>query len=103
MLVHKWISDGVQPIQTSSLKPTRATHPVSHQQDIATALGLTSPPTKMWPALNDPRVAAVVAMAPDGDIWGLSMRAWQLSNAGVILGGSDDTINLPERTTDPNL
>ena len=43
---------------------------VPHQDEIAQMVGLESTPIGMWPATNDPRVRAVIAMAPDGDIFG---------------------------------
>ena len=43
---------------------------VPHQEEIATMLGLAEVPTGMWPAQNDPRVDAVLALTVDGDIWG---------------------------------
>jgi predicted dienelactone hydrolase len=77
---------------------------VPHQQDIASALGLKSVPAGLWPAMNDPRVAAVVTMAPDGDIWGAEYQGVApLKVPALILNGSGDTRNVPERKADPNL
>lgn len=42
----------------------------AHQDEIAAMLGLASTPETLWPATNDQRVDAVLALAPDGDIWG---------------------------------
>ena len=90
------------PDIVAQTEQSNCTQFVSHQQDIATMLGLTSPPTEMWPAMNDPRVAVVVAMAPDGDIWGAEYEGVAaLKVPALILGGSADTVNVPERTTDP--
>ena len=33
-------------------------------------LGVPSVPDGWWRPTNDPRVDAVIALAPDGDIWG---------------------------------
>jgi predicted dienelactone hydrolase len=75
---------------------------VPHQQDIARELGLKSVPTGLWPAMNDPRVAAVVAMAPDGDIWGAEYQGvTELKVPALILNGSKDTSNVPERAANP--
>ena len=70
---------------------------VPHQQEIAAMLGLKSAPAGMWPPMNDPRVAAVIAASPDGDIWGAEYGGV----AGVkvptlIMAGSADIINAPE-------
>ncbi len=46
----------------------------AHQDEIAALLGLQSTPETLWPPTNDPRVDAVIALAPDGDIWGATMR-----------------------------
>jgi hypothetical protein len=70
---------------------------VPHQQEIAAMLGLSSAPTGLWPPTNDPRVDAVIALAPDGDIWGADYRG--VSSVKVptlIIAGSEDSTNLPE-------
>ena len=41
-----------------------------HAQEIAAQLGLQAVPSGLWPPMNDPRVKAVIAFAPDGDVWG---------------------------------
>jgi predicted dienelactone hydrolase len=52
--------------------------------------------------MNDPRVAAVVAMAPDGDIWGAEYQGvTELKVPALILNGSKDTSNVPERAANP--
>ena len=72
---------------------------VPHQQEIATMLGLQSPPTGMWPPMNDPRVDAVVALAPDGDIWGTEYGGVAVMKVPtLIMGGSKDTLQVPERS-----
>lgn len=43
---------------------------VPHQEEVAGMLGLDTAPTGLWPPVYDSRVDAVIAFAPDGDIWG---------------------------------
>ena len=75
---------------------------VSHQEEIATLLGLDLVPTGMWPPQNDPRVDAVVAMAPDGDIWGANYEGVAAMKVPtLIMAGSGDTVNIPERCAYP--
>lgn len=70
---------------------------VPHQATIASLLGLDPVPTGTWPQINDPRVDAVIAMAPDGDVWGADYQGV----AGVqvptlVMAGSADSVNPPE-------
>jgi predicted dienelactone hydrolase len=70
---------------------------VPHQQDIAAMLGLKRAPTGLWPQITDPRVVAVLAASPDGDIWGAEyagVRALQAPT--LVLAGAHDTYNPPE-------
>lgn len=69
---------------------------VPNQEAIASLLGLDPVPTGMWPQMNDPRVDAVIALAPDGDIWGADYQGV----AGVqvptlVMAGSADSVNDP--------
>jgi predicted dienelactone hydrolase len=75
---------------------------VPHQDEIAKLLGLKITPAGLWPAMSDPRVAAVLAIAPDGDIWGKDYQG--VSSVKVptmIMTGSEDGLNLPELTSYP--
>lgn len=70
---------------------------VSYQEEIAALLGLDSAPTGTWPQMYDPRVDAVIAISPDGDIWGADYQGV----AGVevptlVIIGSKDTVTVPE-------
>jgi predicted dienelactone hydrolase len=70
---------------------------VSHQQEIAAMLGLKSAPSGLWPQRFDKRVDAVIALSPDGDIWGKDyggVAAMKVPT--MIMAGSVDTINPPE-------
>lgn len=71
---------------------------VPHQQEIAVMLGLKSAPAGMWPPMNDPRVVAVIAASPDGDIWGAEYGGVAgLKAPTLIMAGSADVVyNLPE-------
>jgi predicted dienelactone hydrolase len=70
---------------------------VPHQQEIAAMLGLESVPTGMWPPIHDPRILAVIAMAPDGDIWGAEYGGVAAMRVpALIMAGSKDTVNVPE-------
>jgi predicted dienelactone hydrolase len=74
----------------------------AHQEELAAMAGLDSVPTGMWPAMNDPRVDAVIAMAPDGDIWGENYEGVAaLTVPTMVMGGSGDTTNIPEITSYP--
>jgi predicted dienelactone hydrolase len=75
---------------------------VPHQDEIAAMLGLKSAPIGMWPATNDPRIMAVISMAGDGDIWGVNYEGIsQLKVPTMVMGGSHDTVNVPEITSYP--
>jgi predicted dienelactone hydrolase len=70
---------------------------ISHQDEIAQMLGLKSAPVDLWPQMNDPRIKAVVAAAPDGDVWGAEYGGVANMNLPVmIITGSADEINPPE-------
>jgi predicted dienelactone hydrolase len=70
---------------------------VSHQQEIAAMLGLKSAPTGLWPPMTDPRVVAVLAASPDGDIWGAEYEGVAVMQVPtLVLAGSDDNLNVPE-------
>ena len=73
-----------------------------YQQEIAALLGLKSAPTGIWPAMNDPRVAAVIAISPDGDIFGTDYEGVSvLKVPTLIMAGADDPYNVPEITSYP--
>ena len=75
---------------------------VPHSDEIASMIGLSSSPTGMWPPTNDPRVQAVISMAGDGDIWGANYEGIaSLKVPTMIMGGSKDSINIPEITSYP--
>jgi predicted dienelactone hydrolase len=75
---------------------------VPHSDEIAAMIGLKSTPTGMWPPTNDPRVQAVISLAGDGDIWGANYEGIaQLKVPTMIMGGSKDTVNIPEITSYP--
>jgi len=75
---------------------------VPHADQIAAILGLESTPETLWPPMNDPRVDAVVALAPDGDIWGADYEGVAaLKMPTLIMVGSGDTVNIPERCAYP--
>jgi predicted dienelactone hydrolase len=70
---------------------------VPHQEDIASMFGLASAPAGLWPPVHDPRVAAVIAIAPDGDIWGAEYQGVaSLKTPTLIITGADDYVNQPE-------
>jgi predicted dienelactone hydrolase len=70
---------------------------VSHQQEIAAMLGLKSIPSGLWPQMYDKRVGAVIALSPDGDIWGKDFQGVAvLKVPTMIMAGSADTLNPPE-------
>jgi predicted dienelactone hydrolase len=78
---------------------SNCTQSFSHQQEIAAMLELKSTPTGMWPPLNDPRIDAVVALAPDGDIWGAEYGGVAVMKVPtLIMGGSEDTAQVPEHS-----
>ena len=75
---------------------------VPHAAAIAESLGLTTTPTALWPPMNDPRVVAVVALAPDGDIWGADYEGVAaLQVPTLLMVGTADTVNPPERCAYP--
>jgi predicted dienelactone hydrolase len=75
---------------------------VPHVQEIAALLGLKTVPTGLWPPLNDPRVGAIIALAPDGDIWGADYEGVAVVKVpALIMNGTKDTIVRPERAAYP--
>lgn len=70
---------------------------VPHAAEIASQLGLPSVPDGLWPPQNDPRVKAVVALAPDGDIWGAHYEGVAAVKVPtLVMTGSGDGVNVPE-------
>jgi predicted dienelactone hydrolase len=66
-------------------------------QDIARARGLDAMPSGLWPPTTDPRIRAVVALAPwNSSIFGLEGLA-TLTVPTMIQVGSGDTETPPER------
>ncbi|MBP7961487.1 MAG: alpha/beta fold hydrolase [Caldilineaceae bacterium] len=81
---------------------TDCNHFVPHLAEISEMVGLESVPDGMWPLLNDPRVDAVVALTPDGDIWGAEFEGVAAMDTPLLLmAGSSDSVNVPEVTTYP--
>ncbi len=77
-------------------------HVQPYQKEIANALGLGYVPTGMWPAMNDPRVAAVIAMAPVGDTWGADFEGVAAMKVpALIMTGTKDTNIDPQLFTLP--
>jgi predicted dienelactone hydrolase len=75
---------------------------VPHAKDIAQRFGLKKVPTGLWPATNDKRVAAVLALAPDGDIWGDQYQGVQVLTVPVmVMCGTQDKANSPEQSCYP--
>ena len=75
---------------------------VPHAAEIAAQLGLAAVPDGLWPPQNDPRVKAVVALAPDGDIWGAHYEGVAAVKVPtLVMTGGGDTINIPERCAYP--
>jgi predicted dienelactone hydrolase len=75
---------------------------VPHQEEVAALLGLEAAPAGLWPQMNDPRVDAVIAMAPDGDIWGDNYEGVASVKAPtLVMSGTGDTVNIPERCAYP--
>lgn len=71
-------------------------------QEIANGLGLGSVPTGMWPTMNDPRVDAVIAMAPVGDMWGAAFEGVAAMKVpALIMTGTKDTNIDPQLFTLP--
>ena len=65
---------------------------VPHQDEVAEMLGLESAPSGLWPPVSDPRIDAVVALAPDGDVFGAGYAG--VANVEVptlLMVGSEDT------------
>jgi predicted dienelactone hydrolase len=73
-----------------------------YQEEIAAMLGLASVPEGLWPPTNDPRVKAIVALAPDGDIWGAEYEGVAVVQVPtLVMAGSKDRVNIPEQTAYP--
>jgi predicted dienelactone hydrolase len=75
---------------------------VPHAKEIAALLGLKAVPSGLWPSMNDPRVRAVLALAPDGDIWGANYEGVAgVKVPALIMNGTKDKVNPPDRTAYP--
>ena len=69
--------------------------------EVATQRGLDAPPEGLWPATTDPRIQAVLAMAPwNGPIFGETGLA-DVSVPALIMVGSADSSTVPERDAVP--
>jgi predicted dienelactone hydrolase len=68
-----------------------------NQQKLATLLGLKSTPSGLWPQMAGKHVAAVISLAPDGDVWGKDYEGLATVKAPtMIMTGSEDSVNPPE-------
>ena len=75
---------------------------VPHQADIAAMLGLPAAPQGLWPPIYDPRVDAVIALAPDGDLWGKNYAGvGSVKVPTLVMAGADDSMNIPNLTAYP--
>lgn len=75
---------------------------VPHAQEIAALLSLKAVPSGPWPPMNDHRVQAIIALAPDGDIWGADYEGVAVVKVPtLIMNGTQDTDNPPEQTAYP--
>ena len=92
----------VNPAIVAENELSNCTQFVPHAEDIAAMRGLPSTPSGQWPPTNDPRVDAVVALAPDGDIWGADYQGVAAVKVPtLVMAGSADTVNIPERCAYP--
>lgn len=72
------------------------------QDEIAAMFGYESTPDGLWPQQYDPRVDAVIAIVPDGDIWGAEYQGVaSLTVPTMIVTSSEDTANVPNRAAYP--
>ncbi|MGE5221602.1 MAG: alpha/beta hydrolase family protein [Omnitrophica WOR_2 bacterium] len=70
----------------------------SDHQKLADGFGLKSVPDGLWPAMNDPRVKTVVAMAPVGWVFGAEFEGVSaIKVPALIMAAADDTICPAER------
>jgi len=63
---------------------------LGQEEDLAALMGLDAVPSGLWPALSDPRVDSVVAMAPDAGLFG-DVGLAELTVPTMVLGGTADT------------
>jgi predicted dienelactone hydrolase len=70
---------------------------VNYQKDIAEIRGLKTIPEGKWPEMSDPRIVAVVAMAPVGKLWGAEYEGVATVKVpALIMTGDQDTDLRPE-------
>jgi predicted dienelactone hydrolase len=77
-------------------------HFVKLQKEIADYRGFKAIPEGKWPQMRDPRIVAMVAMAPMGKLWGAeydSLAAVQVP--ALVMVGAQDTVLLPELAAYP--
>jgi predicted dienelactone hydrolase len=68
-----------------------------HQEEIAKMAGLKAVPEGLWPPQGDPRIVALVAMAPLGKYWGANYEGVSAVKVpALILVGSADDVIKPE-------
>ena len=75
---------------------------VPHAEEIAALLGLQAVPSGLWPPMYDRRVGAVIALAPDGDIWGAEYEGVAVMKVPtVVMVGTEDTVSPPDQAAYP--
>jgi predicted dienelactone hydrolase len=95
-----WCAANPDIVAQNSL--SNCTQFVPKADEIAAIQGLEFATSGLWPPMNDPRVDAVVALAPDGDIWGAEYEGVAaLKVPTLVMAGTGDTVNIPERCAYP--
>lgn len=75
---------------------------VNYQEEIARVMGLNTVPEGLWPAMGDPRVVAVIPMAPLGKFWGAEYEGVAVVKVpALIMTGSADIVVRPELGAQP--
>lgn len=66
---------------------------VNYQQEIADYRGLKTIPEGKWPQISDPRIVAMIAMAPMGELWGAEYDSLaSVKVPALIMTGSNDDV-----------
>lgn len=65
-----------------------------HEEELAKLAGLESVPEGLWPAIDDPRVDAIIPIMPDFGLYGMDEAGVASVEIPVLIfGGSADTLN----------
>ena len=87
----------VKPAELGGINACRLT--LDHQQELADLAGLDAVPDKLWPSWSDPRVDAIVGLAPAGEPFGPDGVVGVTVPTMLMVGSADRQVS-PELSVD---